>query len=407
MASSAGRRPCPREDLAKLLELYKSGALSREELCHAVCSFHCGHGPPLLPIFPPEPKYVVAPEPQPEPLPEPDEKEPVPEPLPEPEPEPEPTLVGRRIRAKPPGKNGTYTGVIEAVGPGGELTVVFSGLHDPPKPICLPSDHAYQLVEPPREPECAAPPAPAPAPAAPSGPAAGAQVAAGGPVVVLMRHGVRADSDGQRDAPTQWADEATRRHDPPLAAGSEGIVRDAAQRMLDCGLRPDQVVSSPYRRCIQTACLVAAQLGIATVYISPGLQEFVNMARRLVPAERPLDFLSTDAMQQLARETCSGVAVCVHPKGIPPNSDAAEDINRRVGIVVPFLADRFAKGGGAVLVTHGDLVNTYLPELDPGVGRYKADEGGWAALRPPVGQLWPDRVPDNSWIICVHRLETM
>ena len=55
------------------------------------------------------------------------------------------------------------------------------------------------------------------------------------------------------------------------------------------------------------------------------------------------------------------------------------------------------------MVTHGDLFNAYVPELFEGVGKFKAEVAGWAAIRGPYGP----RLLDDAAILEMHRVEAL
>jgi hypothetical protein len=57
-----------------------------------------------------------------------------------------------------------------------------------------------------------------------------------------------------------------------------------------------------------------------------------------------------------------------------------------------------------VLVTHGDILNRYLPELPavPGVGLYAPQEAGFAVLQAPHGQVALEEA-----ILEKHRLDSL
>ena len=82
--------------------------------------------------------------------------------------------------------------------------------------------------------------------------------------------------------------------------------------------------------------------------------------------------------------------------GYPPDYPAADNLSRRVMDVIPSIAAQ-CNDKNVLIVTHGDIVNTYLPELAPGlgIGAFAADVAGWAVLRNSTYSLDSLRILDN------------
>jgi len=60
--------------------------------------------------------------------------------------------------------------------------------------------------------------------------------------------------------------------------------------------------------------------------------------------------------------------------------------------------------GNVVIVTHGDILNRYLPELPgvPGVGVYAPKECGFAVVKAPHGEI-----ANEEAIVEKHRLDSL
>lgn len=86
----------------------------------------------------------------------------------------------------------------------------------------------------------------------------------------VVRHGERSDvADGE------WWLTADRPHDPPLTKRGHEQARAAGHALA--GETVDAIYSSPFRRCVQTACEIAAALGGGIkVKIEPGLGEMLH-----------------------------------------------------------------------------------------------------------------------------------
>ena len=88
--------------------------------------------------------------------------------------------------------------------------------------------------------------------------------------VWVVRHGQRADqADGD------WWLTAPRPHDPELTALGERQAA-AAGTALAAGCGVQEIYSSPFLRCVQTAAQCAKALGIDTIRIEPGLGEMLH-----------------------------------------------------------------------------------------------------------------------------------
>ena len=89
--------------------------------------------------------------------------------------------------------------------------------------------------------------------------------------MALMRHSVRMDDAfGVENVPeVAWADKAARPWDPPIC--DHELPQHAATLLRRHDFRV--VVSSPYRRCLQTAGIVARILKIGAVHVDSRLGE--------------------------------------------------------------------------------------------------------------------------------------
>ena len=94
---------------------------------------------------------------------------------------------------------------------------------------------------------------------------------------VLMRHSIRLDKDGWDVAPEAlWPDKKTRPYDPPISDFE--LPATAAKGLRQYRIKA--IVSSPFRRCLQTAGIVARTLGITTVHIDDRLGEWYREIER-------------------------------------------------------------------------------------------------------------------------------
>ena len=84
----------------------------------------------------------------------------------------------------------------------------------------------------------------------------------------------------------------------------------------------------------------------------------------------------------------------------PPEID---NVEKRASVAFSDLASSVA-GVNVLAITHGDLVNRYLPEIvGIGVGRFKAETAGFAVTKGPFGQ----RITSDAQLIELHRVSEM
>jgi hypothetical protein len=186
--------------------------------------------------------------------------------------------------------------------------------------------------------------------------------------------------------------------------------------------RFDAIVSSPYRRCLQTAGILAQELGIRRLIIDNRLGEDLNAADRCWGAAGMAigesSYMSTEeaAKWALVDESGAGGGL-VH---VTWRRDAhqvltqPDDVHARVRLLPRVCAEaltltllprvcaealRVCRGSTLALlvVTHGDVINHFAPAFDwsPDVGRYRADECGWLVCHDfePLEGYEGDTVP--------------
>lgn len=216
--------------------------------------------------------------------------------------------------------------------------------------------------------------------------------AAAGPLLCVMRHSVRLDSTTSDFAAiddSQWPDRFSRPYDSPISDFE--LPRRAAASMRSNGLLDfDVVISSPFRRCLQTAAIVAKELSVPQIVIDNRLGEFLLAARRtwasagLEPGEYTYAALSD------AEQWSGGVPLLWERESHAVLNEADDDLEQRVLSLPHVVASAIARVGGSdqlpssrvLIVTHGDVLNRILPgfDWDTSIGRYSASEGGWVAF---------------------------
>lgn len=115
------------------------------------------------------------------------------------------------------------------------------------------------------------------------------------PALIAMRHSVRADMCHNWTELWDPAERQRRPHDSPIA--NYELPVQCTQRFLASPAsfqKITRIVSSPFRRCLQTAGAVCRTLGLDVVEIDFGLCEGMSHVRALHPPE--LSFLSPREM---------------------------------------------------------------------------------------------------------------
>ena len=255
-------------------------------------------------------------------------------------------------------------------------------------------------------------------------------------LLVIMRHGQRLDDtraeEGKEPAEAEWPDRVARPYDTPLVP-DPALPFGAARTLQAAGVGVARIVSSPFRRCLQTATLVAAAMGVPRVDVDNQLGEALHAVdlcfrRAGQPEGGDVQYLSLEEARAVVAQASSlaATAAAATAAGAAAAGAAAEDpkgakdvgrdvgdagaaiyrtnevelgawdrevgkptrpdaVTQRAGTAIAAMAPA-ADGQNILVVTHGDLFNAYMPELFDGIGKYKAEYAGLAVLRPPHGK---------------------
>ena len=177
-----------------------------------------------------------------------------------------------------------------------------------------------------------------------------------------MRHSLRLDADPS--AP--WSDKATRPFDTPLVP----VFGLDKARAAASGLPPVQrIVSSPMRRCLQTAGEVARTLGISEVQVDMALVETMAWAvRSMQDVPKYLSMLNVQEMQEALGE---GVALGTTTGTLVAVADDRAATKRFQSVIQ-------ASASGTLLVSHGDAVDAAAALV--GMLVYDVPECSWISL---------------------------
>ena len=208
-----------------------------------------------------------------------------------------------------------------------------------------------------------------------------------GPMLCLVRHSARLDeaSSFAQIGDEQWADRFERPFDTPIS--DTELPRRTADALRAAGLEFDVLVSSPYRRCLQTAGILARTLGVTKIVVDNRLGEHVPAARRVARKLTGGDVGELCYVEHTEAARCAGVAKeqLLWRRDEHPVLTEPDDLVKRAAALPHVCANAVAHAGSAearlLLVTHGDLINLFVPgfDWDPTVGRYQAQVCGWVA----------------------------
>ena len=230
-------------------------------------------------------------------------------------------------------------------------------------------------------------------------------------LLIIMRHSERLDDEydmAKKDwnsIPKElWLDRLERPYDTPIVLTE--LPQDAAKKLLKYHIA--KIVSSPFRRCLQTAGVLARELGVRQVTVKNTLGEHVPAAMKCFAKmgleESPITLLPRE---EAKREVGENVELVwdEHDDAYDayPPADGFDDVQKRASVALSELAASVA-GVNVLAITHGDIVNMFLPEIvGIGIGRFKADEAGFAVTKGPFGQ----RISSDEQILELHRVYEM
>ena len=189
-------------------------------------------------------------------------------------------------------------------------------------------------------------------------------------LIGIMRHSARVDNpdDLAKADPTdprlKWDDEEERPYDTPIC--DFDLPRDQAAKLHEFGFT--RVVSSPFRRCLQTAGIVAQELGITTVDVHLGIGEAMAQVKRNGWPDDPeheLTYLTKEGMEAAVKKapgaTGSGLRLgTVHGNKPKFGDDDVQRIRDVLGKMCNELTSSDDAGGKVLLVTHGDVLAQWV-----------------------------------------------
>ena len=196
------------------------------------------------------------------------------------------------------------------------------------------------------------------------------------PFLIIMRHSARLDltPEGQiKASEAQWTDREDRPWDPPIfdfnlpSNIAEAELADLSDTLV--------IYSSPFRRCLQTAGVVASKLKKNCIWVHPGLGEIMAKVRAeacdmpIVEGGNRVNgwyLLSRAEWLDVVSEASNGYVTSVVPIDkisgeIPVWSESySESMERLATISSKLQEDHMTRGENVLLVTHGDALNATM-----------------------------------------------
>lgn len=192
--------------------------------------------------------------------------------------------------------------------------------------------------------------------------------------IVFMRHSVRKDMMHHTDDELHpWLDRHERPYDSPIV----DFELPAKQASQFAHLPIAHVVTSPLRRCIQTAAVVCKSLGITSLVVDFGLTEPMYWVRQ--SRATSLAYLTLEEMQVTAGEGISITSVggC-NPPDINDEMDMGESASRFFDCIQRVRLHYGERG--AVCVTHWFGLDMFAAHgLSPSRGIGDVKECGFVA----------------------------
>ena len=164
-----------------------------------------------------------------------------------------------------------------------------------------------------------------------------------------------------------------------------------------------RIVSSPYRRCLQTSGIVARELGVTQVDIDDGLGEWFREVQRCRSAADVETYSAASPLplEQMQQELGSKVTIGNWARVEISDTDTwflVPRVHKAISSII-----KSNPSSTTLIITHGDIANRWLPEADymPEYSYLRLHEAGYVVLKAS------NQRSTSSDIIEVHRTEAM
>ena len=199
-----------------------------------------------------------------------------------------------------------------------------------------------------------------------------------GPIKIgLIRHSFREDNDptGQ-----EWPDKSNRPYDPPISfkhpyTSPEELPEEKARELQEYNFT--RIISSPFRRCLQTAAIIAKNLGIKTIDVDKGIGEAMSMVSRAGGKPKNFNYLLPEQMNGIIQGASDGIARIgsVSGKGGAFDQVDAAVIRSNFDKLKDEILNNPVKQN-VLLVTHGDVIGQTL-DIVNGETVFEVDYCAW------------------------------
>lgn len=178
------------------------------------------------------------------------------------------------------------------------------------------------------------------------------------------------NGEGGELAAIPWPDKALRPYDSPIV--DTGLPARQAKELSRLGMGSETlIVCSPFRRCLQTAGVVARTLGVASVTVHLGVGERMDKVRKEIaelalvneqesdggPGSQPtpvFSYLGEEAM-------CEALGAGVKLKRIvgeqPPHEESGVEAKRRFIATIAKIREENLRESPVLVVAHGDTLD--------------------------------------------------
>jgi broad specificity phosphatase PhoE len=187
-------------------------------------------------------------------------------------------------------------------------------------------------------------------------------------LIAVMRHGPRLDEDPN----ASWGDKSTRPYDPPLADLTVPVEQIEMLRSFNITV----VVSSPLRRCLQTAGIICRALRISSLVIDYGFSEVMHSVRSTGVSN--VSFLSSEEIL----DVIGGSVEVADVRGVPPPfSEGIEDSLARFNTSIKRVVEDYSQSS-ILCVSHGNAVEVCGSHyVSPPVLAVEVNYHGFIAVR--------------------------
>eukprot|EP01126_Amoeba_proteus_P060132 TRINITY_DN7923_c0_g1_i1.p1 TRINITY_DN7923_c0_g1~~TRINITY_DN7923_c0_g1_i1.p1 ORF type:complete len:258 (-),score=38.90 TRINITY_DN7923_c0_g1_i1:31-804(-) len=201
-------------------------------------------------------------------------------------------------------------------------------------------------------------------------------------LVGVLRHSERLDNEPS----ASWEDKTTRPYDTPI--NNLSLPREQARKITQIMNKDNMViVSSPLRRCLQTARELALTLEISSVYVHLGLSELQYLIKsqlRTYNLTGTFTILDTDSRRRelgtvMENEPLLGV--------LPDFNESPGEGHERFASVIENIHQELFPTNSILIVSHGDALSAVGGSFVPPSLIYDTRECSFVVFEPASKRL--------------------